>query len=372
MLAAQADRWQFVWDAALFTTLNYQGGSRGQSDFGAQNWLMVMGSRRLGRGTFGVSAMASLEPATIGAEGYSHIFQLGEAYKNLPVTDRQHPHDLFMQIEAGWRVPVGRTELSIEGGPVGAPAFGPTAFMHRLSASENPIAPLTHHTFDSTHIAMGTASAGVRRGQFTLEASVFRGREPDEHRWDLDLGALDSRSARFTWRPGRGLEFQVSRAFLHQPELLEPGNQKRMNASGSWVRMQPAGGFTAVTVMAGRVSRTYSWTSALLAEGVHWMGQQAFYGRYEGTGLETEHLLYPKLIHPPHAGEFVDPLHAMTLGGVRRLMASHRMDLAVGGDVTLYHVPARLRLTHGDRPVSAHVFVRLRPLRSTPPAEHHH
>jgi hypothetical protein len=361
-----------MWDGNLFLTFNYQGGSRGHHDFRSQNWLMMMGSRGLGRGTFGVSAMASLEPATIGAEGYSQIFQLGEAYQNLPVTDRQHPHDLFMQLEAGWRVPVGKTELSVEGGPVGAPAFGPIAFMHRLSASENPVAPLTHHTFDSTHIAMGTATAGVRRGPFMLEASVFRGREPDEHRWDLDLGALDSHSARLTWRAGRGLEFQVSRAYLYQPELLEPGNQKRMNASGSWVHMRPSGGFTALTVMAGRVTRTYSWTSALLAEGVHWMGQQAVYGRYEGTGLETEHLLFPKLVHPPHPGEFVDPLHAMTLGGVRRVMASYRMDLAVGGDLTFYHVPSRLQPTHGDRPVSAHLFLRLRPLRSTPPVEHHH
>jgi hypothetical protein len=372
MLAGANKRWQFMWHGVLFSTFNYQGGSRGEHDFRAQNWLMAMGSRQLGRGTFNVSGMASLEPATIGAEGYSHIFQLGEAYRNLPVTDRQHPHDLFMQLEAGWRVPVGKTELLIEGGPVGAPAFGPVAFMHRLSASENPVAPLTHHTFDSTHIAMGTATAGVRRGPFMFEASVFRGREPDEHRWDLDLGALDSRSARLTWRPGRGLEFQVSRAFLHQPEILEPGNQKRMNASGSWVHTRTNGGFTAITVMAGRVSRTYTWTSALLAEGVHWIGKQAIYGRYEGTGLETEHLLFPRFVHPPHAGEFVDPLHAFTAGGVRRLIASHGIDWAVGGDATFYRVPTRLQPTHGERPTSAHIFLRVRPLRTAPLTEHHH
>ena len=99
MLAAANKRWQFMWDGVLFTTFNYQGGSRGERDFRAQNWLMAMGSRQLGRGTFNISGMLSLEPATIGAEGYSHIFQLGEAYRNLPVTDRQHPHDLFMQLE---------------------------------------------------------------------------------------------------------------------------------------------------------------------------------------------------------------------------------------------------------------------------------
>ena len=134
---------------------------------------MAMASRQLSAGRLTLSAMTSLEPVTVGPAGYAHIFQLGEAYQNLPVTDRQHPHNLFMQLDAGWRVPIGKTQLSVSGGPVGAPAFGPTAFMHRLSASENPVAPLTHHTFDSTHIAMGTVTGGIQRGPFTLEASAF-------------------------------------------------------------------------------------------------------------------------------------------------------------------------------------------------------
>ncbi len=372
MLAAAAKRWQWMWDGNAFITFNAQGGSRGERDLRAQNWLMGMGSRQLGPGTLTLSAMASLEPVTVGAAGYAHIFQLGEAYQNLPVTDRQHPHDLFMQIDAGWRVPIGKTQLSISGGPVGAPAFGPTAFMHRLSASENPVAPLTHHTFDSTHIAMGTVTGGIRRGAFTLEASAFHGREPDEHRYDLDTGALDSRSGRVTWRPGLGLEFQVSRGYLHQPEVLEPGNQTRTNGSVSWVRTRNDRGVTAMTIMAGRVTRTYTWSGALLAEGVHWMGNQAVYGRYEGLAIETEHLLFPQLVHPPHPGEFIDTLHAITVGGVRRIVASRGIDLAVGGDATFYRVPPRLKATHGERPASAHIFVRIRPLRAGAPVEHHH
>jgi hypothetical protein len=372
MLAAAASRWQLTWDGALFTTYNYQGGLRGDNELRAQNWLMVMGSRQLGRGTLRLSGMASLEPVTIGAGGYALIFQLGETYGGLPVTDRQHPHDLFMQLEAEWRVPVGKTELLVSGGPVGAPALGPTAFMHRPSASENPTAPLTHHTFDSTHIAMGTVTAGVRRGGFTLEASAFRGREPDEHRYNLEMGALDSRAGRLTWRPGRGLELQVSRAFLHQPELLEPGNQARTNASVSWLHTRPDRAFTAITLMAGRVTRSYSWAGAFLAEGTHWIGNQAVYGRYEGLAVESEHLIFPQFVHPPHPGEFLDPLHTMTVGVVRRIMASRGIDLAVGGDATFYRVPARLQPTHGERPMSAHMFLRIRPFRAAGPIEHHH
>ena len=372
MLAAAAKRWQWMWDGVLFTTLNYQGGRRGDNEVRAQNWLMLMGSRQLGRGTLALNAMASLEPITVGAAGYSHLFQLGETYNNLPVADRQHPHDLFMQLEAEWRVPIGKTQFSISGGPVGAPAFGPTAFPHRLSASENPSAPLTHHTFDSTHVAMGTVTVGVTRGPFTLEGSAFRGREPDEHRYNIETGALDSRAARLTWRPGGGFEFQVSRGFLRQPELLEPGNHKRSNASMSWTRTRANRAFTAVTLMAGRVSRTYSWTGGVLAEGIHWMGNQAIYGRYEAAGLETEHLLFPQFVHPPHPGEFIDSLHAVTVGTVRRIYASKGFDVGLGGDATFYRVPPRLHATHGERPVSAHVFLRIRPLRTDAPVEHHH
>jgi hypothetical protein len=373
MLAAQAGRWQLMWDGNLFATFNYQGGLRGgENEVRAQNWLMVMGSRPLGRGTLALSGMASLEPVTVGGAGYAHLFQLGETYRGLPVTDRQHPHDLFMQLDAAWRVPIGKTEFSISGGPVGAPAFGPTAFMHRLSAAENPSAPLTHHTFDSTHIAMGTMTAGVTRGAFTIEASAFHGREPDEHRYDLDTGALDSRSGRVTWRPGRGFQLQISRSFLYQPEALEPGNQNRTNASMSWLHARSNREFTAITIMAGRVTRTYTWSGALLAEGIHWIGKQAIYGRYEGLAVESEHLMFPTLVHPPHPGEFVDNLHAVTVGGVRRIAAARGIDLAVGGDATFYRVPARLQPTHGERPASAHIFLRIRPLRDAAPAEHHH
>ena len=372
MLAAAAKQWQFMWDGVLFTTYNYQGGLRGDNEVRAQNWVMAMGSRQLARGTLVLSAMASLEPITVGAGGYAHLFQLGETYQDLPVTDRQHPHDLFMQLDAAWRVPIGKTELSISGGPIGPPAFGPVAFPHRLSASENPSAPLTHHTFDSTHVAMGTVTARVRRGPFTVEGSAFRGREPDEHRYDLETGALDSRSARVTWRPGRGFDLQFSRGYLHQPELLEPGNQTRTNASLSWLHTRPDRAFTAVTIMAGRVTRTYSWSGAMLAEGIHWIGNQAVYGRYEALAVESEHLMFPKFVHPPHPGEFIDPLHAITVGGVRRIAATRGFDLAVGGDATFYRVPRRLQPTHGERPASAHVFLRIRPFRDGGAVEHHH
>jgi hypothetical protein len=75
------------------------------------------------------------------------------------------------------------------------PPLGPVAFMHRASADENPTAPLSHHNFDSTHIAFGVVTAAVDHGPWVLEGSVFNGREPDENRWDVGMGVPSLRGS---------------------------------------------------------------------------------------------------------------------------------------------------------------------------------
>lgn len=145
-----------------------------------------MASRQMGRSMLTLSTMFSLEPVTTKPEGYAEIFQVGETYKNVPLVDYQHPHDFLMQLAAIVRIPVNsRTDVRFAVAPVGEAGIGPPAFMHRRSAAENPIAPLSHHTFDSSHITMGVVAAGVDAGPFTLEGAAFHGREPDEDRWDL-------------------------------------------------------------------------------------------------------------------------------------------------------------------------------------------
>src|SRR5205085_4103940 len=129
------------------------------------------------------SSMLSVDAGAVGKKGYREIFQAGETLDDQPIRDRQHPHDLFMQLATIWRLPLtSSTGLTIAGGPVGEPALGPVAFMHRASAGDNPTAPLSHHTFDSTHIAFGVVTAAVDRGSWVLEGSVFNGREPDANR----------------------------------------------------------------------------------------------------------------------------------------------------------------------------------------------
>src|SRR5204863_2340833 len=170
-------------DGVIVGLFHHQGSPRGGDELKAPNWWMEMASRRIGRGRLTLTGMFSLDPATVGKAGYREIFQVGEALNGVPLIDHQHPHDLFMQLAATWRVPITtRTGFTIAGGPVGEPALGPIAFMHRPSASDNSVAPLSHHVFDSTHISFGVVTAAVDHGPWTIEGSVFNGREPDDNR----------------------------------------------------------------------------------------------------------------------------------------------------------------------------------------------
>ena len=246
------------------------------------------------------------------------------------------------------------------GGPVGEAALGPVAFMHRPSSAENPTAPLSHHIFDSTHISTGVLMLGLDRGPLAIEGSIFRGREPDENRYDLDFGALDSWSVRLWFRPGPEWTIQGSHGFLHEPEQLEPGDQRRTNGSVSWLRQRESG-FTAATFAAGWNARRFSTVHALLLELTHQWGRTSLYSRFEDLTVETEILLFPEVVHRPHPGELVDPIKALTTGIVRDVADVHAFKVGIGGDAVFYGVPDLLQFTHGTRPVSFHVFVRVRP-----------
>src|SRR5262249_45899975 len=154
--AQSGEMWHWMADGALFATFNHQDSDRGETQFRSQNWIMGSGLHTLGPGQLFVSGMLSFEPMTVTRRGYSRVFRMGETYNKRRTIARQHPHDFFSPLAAGWRVPLSsRGAVTFFGAPVGEATLGPVAFMHRLSASENPTAPLGHHTFDSTHVAQG-------------------------------------------------------------------------------------------------------------------------------------------------------------------------------------------------------------------------
>jgi hypothetical protein len=355
--SAPAPSWHVMQDAVVFGLFNHQGSDRGGDEFRVPNWWMGMFSRRIGSSDLTFNTMLSIDPLTVGKKGYRELFQVGETFEGEPLVDYQHPHDLFMQLAAVWRIPIGtNTGFTIAGGPSAEPAIGPVAFMHRASAMENPMSPLSHHTLDSTHIAFGVVTAAVDRGPWTIEASLFNGHEPDEDRWDFDFKAMHSYSGRLWFRPGDEWEFQASSALLKHPEELGHGNIVRTTASGAWLK-RDGDDFTAVTAAYGLNDTEDANRSAVLFEATKRSGPWIPYGRLEFVEAETAVLLDDDSID--HGVK--DTVAALTLGAVRELPRWRGVETGIGAAATFHHVPDSLTPEYGDRPVSFQVFFRLRP-----------
>ena len=360
MNMSPGNSWELMQDGVVFAEFNHQGGPRGGNEIVVPNWWMGMASRDTSRGRLTFTGMLSLDPATVGKAGYREIFQVGEALNGRPLIDRQHPHDLFMQLAVVWRMPVNdSTGFTLAGGPVGEPALGPVAFMHRASAADNPAAPLGHHTFDSTHIAFGVVTAAVDHGPVVVEGSVFNGREPDENRWDFDFGRLDSFSGRIWYRPTPEWELQASSGRLRSPEQLEPGDVVRSTASASWTRKHGSA-LSAVTAAYGRNDTDHGVRNAFLVEGSRRSGMNTLFGRFESAQVETALLQTDTVVEGP-AAEIKNPVFAFTLGGVREVLNWRGFEGGLGADVTFYGVPSALVPAYSAHPVSFHLFFRLRP-----------
>jgi hypothetical protein len=210
-----------------------QGGPRGEEKGYSANMVMGLAQRPLGPGKLGMRVMVSLEPATIGRNGYPLLLQTGEtADGQHALIDRQHPHDLFMELAASYSIAGGDRSAYLYAGLPGEPALGPPAFMHRFSGMSFPQAPITHHWLDSTHISYGVVTLGAVQDGVKVEASAFHGREPDQNRWNIESPTLDSQAFRLSVNPGPSWALQMSYGRLESPEQLAPEvDQDRTTAS---------------------------------------------------------------------------------------------------------------------------------------------
>ena len=256
----------------LFVQYLHESGDRGSEQGGSINWFMGMADRPVGSGRLGLRGMVSLEPWTIRGCGYPDLLASGEVCQGASIHDRQHPHDLFMEVAATYDRPLVRdVRLQLYGGPAGEPALGPAAFPHRISAMPNPLAPITHHWFDATHVTYGVATAGVYGKRWKAEASVFNGREPDENRTNFDFAAMDSWSGRVWFLPTDGWALQVSAGRLSEAESGHDGDARvdvdRVTASATYHRVVRAGSIWASTIGWGRNHEPDNEaTNAFLAE----------------------------------------------------------------------------------------------------------
>jgi hypothetical protein len=373
--------WMIMAHGNLIAGFNHQGGPRGVNKAESQNWFMLMAERPAGGGQLMLRSMVSAEPWTAPRGGFPELLQTGETFKGRPIIDAQHPHDLFMELAAQYTLPLSENiSINLYGGPVGEPALGPVAFMHRPSAMENPAAVLGHHWQDSTHIAHGVFTAGVTAWKFKVEGSIFRGAEPDENRKDIELGKLDSYSGRLWFTPTPDWTMQVSYGHLTHPEILEPGNLNRLTASihhnktwsdGSWASSliwgrnhEEHGNSNAYTFesTANFIDKNYLYTRLELGDKLGLL-QDNIWGR---AGLVPAHHIGDETGNdgPDQHDDLANRwfrVGAFTFGGVRDIIADPRLRVGIGADVTFYHVPDGLKPVYGSSPKSFHLFLRIRP-----------
>ncbi len=354
------DHWMTMVHGYAFLNANRQGGPSGDREFESQNHLMLMAAKTAWGGKLSLLGTFTLEPATIPPRGSVELFQRGETYHHVLLVDLQHPHDLFVQLAAAWERPLfTQAKVRLYLAPIGEPALGPVAYPHRLSASENPTAPLSHHNQDSTHIAADVVSASLSVSAVTLEGSAFHGREPDENRWNIDQGRIDSYSGRVTVRPAPQWSVQVSSGHLEHPEAIEAGNQTRSTGSVSYERATP-GGFVAATLATGRNQTPGGpeWGS-LLEWTWKFAGANFVYGRIEDVDRDEYELVH-KAERPDGVAASRVRVQAATLGYVRDVAWLEKLETGLGLDATIYRFPSRLDTVYGSRPVSVHGFLRVR------------
>jgi hypothetical protein len=336
---------------------------RGDDRIDAPNWFMGMYSHPLGDdGQLGVRLMMSLDPLTEGGRGYPLLFQTGETWHDQPLHDRQHPHDLFDELSLSYSRKFSDDISSyIYFGYPGEPALGPPTFMHRLSAMDNPDAPISHHWQDSTHITFGVATLGAVWKNIKLEGSIFTGREPNEDRYDFDRPRFDSYSGRVSWNPTPNLALQVSHAYIKSPESTEPA-VKQHRTTASVVYNQPLGPDAnwSNSFVWGQNDTTHEGKSqSFLIETNYQRRQDTFYARWERVEKSGHELVL--------TGDDLDRLFAVsgyTIGYIRDLRHGRDIDIGVGAELTLNDMPNRLERYYGtDLPYSFQIFLRIRPSR---------
>jgi hypothetical protein len=344
--------------------------SRGDDRIDGPNWFMAMYSHPLNDSAqIGGRIMMSLDPLTEGGRGYPLLFQTGESWHDQLLHDRQHPHDLFDELSVSYSQKFTDDFSSyLYFGYPGEPALGPPAFMHRLSAMDDPDAPISHHWQDSTHITFGVATIGAQWKNVKIEGSIFTGREPNENRYDFDRARFDSYSGRISWNPISNLALQVSHGYIKSPEQLEP-DLKQHRTTMSAIYNQPLGTDAnwSNSFVWGQNDTTHEGKSqSFLVETNYQRGRNTIYARWERVEKSGH-----ELVLTGADVERIFPISGYTIGYVRDLTHAKGIDLGLGVQFTLNDMPDRLERYYGsDLPYSVQVFFRIRPSRNIAESSH--
>lgn len=358
-LMTGSGEWNFMAHGVLNLVLDHQSGRRGDDMAFVTGMAMGMARRPLGNGTLQFRASLSPDPL-MGKRGYPLLLASGETANGTDrLIDRQHPHDIFMELSASLSQTIGpNSSVFLYAALPGEPAFGPPAFMHREGILDSPEAPISHHWLDSTHISFGVLTGGLVLDRVKVEVSRFNGRESDERRWNIETAPLDSTAARLSWNPTRSLSLQGSWGRFIEPEQLEPGvNQTRWSASALYAEEVAPGWKLAGTLAWGRksIKDHGEWLNddAFVAEASLKHGPWTLFGRGEIT--ENRELVDVEEHGPAYR------VGKVSLGALRDFRVADHFALGVGGLFAVNFVPGALAPLYGsDNPTGVMGFVRLK------------
>ena len=353
---ASAGDWMLMGHATIDGVYSWQDGPRGDEKAFAGGMFMGSAQRAIGdAGTLQLRAMVSPDPL-MGKSGYPLLLAAGETADGIDtLVDRQHPHDLFMELSASYAHRLSAADsVFIYAGLPGEPAFGPPAFMHRPAAMASPEAPITHHWLDSTHITFGVLTAGWVHDDFKIEASRFRGREPDEHRFDIETGELDSTAVRLSWNPTQNWALQASWADIVSPEQLEPDvDVTKYSASALYTQPLANDGELAFTAAFAR--RDNSENVTLDA----WLGEASWKPNADWTIFSRAEAIETDELGLIHHGP-VENVARFSLGASRDFKLADHVTLALGASLTQNWTSDALAPLYDGDPVGGMAFVRLK------------
>jgi hypothetical protein len=403
MIHTPLGHWTVMFHGNAFVVGLQQRGPKGADKFFSSNWIMPMLTRDFGRHRISFRSMLSFEPLTVTRRQYPLLLQTGETAFGFAIVNGQHPHELFMELATRYDFKAGeRSSAFLYGALVGEAALGPTGFPHRPSASENPVAVLSHHMQDATHIATNVITAGIASGPFQLEGSTFHGREPDENRWNINRGKPDSFAGRLTVSANKYLTAQVSTGRINNPEgLSEDADTVRTTASIHY-SVPFSSGHVASSLIWGRNKdvepgvrrvfnsynlevtakfkrRNWIWTRienvdrnrsllpatapeapACLLCGLIGVSKLT---TYKDEPQRFDHIVMGTDGKPVEIQE--DPIgrvQAYTFGYERELpVGPSWLSVGLGAQITAYGLPAHLKTVYGNRPLTAAFFLRFRP-----------
>jgi hypothetical protein len=358
--------WNLMLMGQAFAVETQQTGPRGGDKAYSVNWFMAAAEHSLGRGSFMVDLMLSLEPATITDRRYPELFQTGETAYGRPIVDGQHPHNLIMGLGFHYVRPVGDdTMLQFYFAPVGDPALGPVAFPHRASAFELPQAPLSHHWQDATHIADDVVTVALKHRWMRIEASGFYGTEPSENRWIVTQGPINSWSTRLSVLPARDWMAQVSVGRLAHPERQEPGDVVRSTGSLHYSRPMADGEAWSSSLVWGRNHDTFTHhnlNSVLAESALPVAGRNFLTGRLELVDKDELFANNPDLeAQLERTAGSTFRIGAYTAGLTHDIANLFRgVETGIGANLTAYSLPAAIKPYYGNHPFGVDVYLRLR------------